>query len=792
MGVVLRGRDTDLGRDIAVKVLLETHQGKTELVQRFVEEAQISGQLQHPGIAPVYELGQFPDRRPYFAMKLVKGKTLAALLAERSSAELHDLPRLLGIFSRVCQTLAYAHARGVIHRDLKPANIMVGAFGEVQVMDWGLAKVLTQEGIADQEEARTCAETSIIRTARMDDGSGSMDSLTLAGSVLGTPAYMAPEQARGDVDLVDERADVFGLGAILCEILTGQPPFTGKEAEAQRKAKTARLDEAHARVDKCGAEAELIALAKHCLAAEPWDRPRDARQVALAMTRYEHSVAERLRQAELERAAAEARTGEEARTRQMAEAKAEEARKHAEAEAHARQLAEGKAREERKRRRLTLALAAAVLALLMVGGTGASWWLIERGAAEREVLTALEEAAKDSREGRWSDARVTLERLEGRIGTWGLQELRERVRQARIDAELVADLDEIRLRQSEATWVGLKDFDFTNTNASYRAAFAKYGIDPGVKTPVEHAFIVTQSRVRLELLAGLHDWLRIIPAIGREKLRAVLEAADDDAWRRSFREVVSRKDIAALKELARQPEAWDQPAALQYWLAWQLQFQAGIQEAETLLRKGQHQHPADFWLNYQLGFMLLFPQEGIVDRHEEAVGYLRAAIAIRPTSSAAHNLLGAALQDPEEQLGEFRRAMALDPKSAMVHNNLADLLANCADPKYRDPVQAVAEAKQAIELDPGLGVAWNTLGEAHYRAGQWQEAIAALEKALPFDNGGASEDFFFLAMANQRAGYPDKAREWYRKGAAWMDKHAPKNAGLLRYRAEAAGVLGLK
>src|SRR5262249_29440140 len=291
----------------------------------------------------------------------------------RTSAELDDLPRLLGIFSQVCQTLAYAHAHGVIHRDLKPANIMVGAFGEVQVMDWGLAKVLPQEGAANAGAAQTCAETTVIRTARMDDGPGSFDSHTLAGSVLGTPAYMAPEQARGDVDLVDERADVFGLGAILGEILTGRPPFTGKEAEAQRKAQTARLDEAYARLDQCGAEAELITLAKHCLAAEPWDRPRDGGQVAMAMMTYEHSVAERLRKAELERAAAEARTAEEARTRQMAEAKAEEERKRAEAEARTRELAEGKAREERKRRHLTLALAAGGLALGMGGGGGGSW-----------------------------------------------------------------------------------------------------------------------------------------------------------------------------------------------------------------------------------------------------------------------------------------------------------------------------------------------------------------------------------------------------------------------------------
>jgi serine/threonine protein kinase len=221
MGAILKGRDTDLGRDLAVKVLLETHAGKTELVQRFVEEAQIAGQLQHPGITPVYELGKFTDKRPYFTMKLVKGQTLAALLAARLDPA-SDRTKFVGIFAQVCQTLAYAHARGVIHRDLKPANVMVGSFGEVKVMDWGLAKVLKEGGVADEQKAHAQQAVSVIQTQR-SKGSATpeLGSHTQAGSVLGTPAYMAPEQARGELELVDTRADVFGLGAILCEILTG-------------------------------------------------------------------------------------------------------------------------------------------------------------------------------------------------------------------------------------------------------------------------------------------------------------------------------------------------------------------------------------------------------------------------------------------------------------------------------------------------------------------------------------------------------------------------------------------
>src|SRR5262249_10529912 len=136
--------------ELAVKVLLRSHKDQPDLVRRFVEEAQIGGQLQHPGVVPIYELGALADRRPFFTMKLVQGRTLAELLWARSSPG-DDLPRLLSIFESVCQTMAYAHARGVIHRDLKPSNVMVGSFGEVQVMDWGLAKVLRQGGADDDQ-----------------------------------------------------------------------------------------------------------------------------------------------------------------------------------------------------------------------------------------------------------------------------------------------------------------------------------------------------------------------------------------------------------------------------------------------------------------------------------------------------------------------------------------------------------------------------------------------------------------------------------------------------------------
>ena len=336
MGAVLKGRDVDIGRDLAVKVLLETHRHQPEMTRRFVEEAQISGQLQHPGIVPVYELGAFADGRPFFTMKLVKGRTLAALLRERETPRA-EISRFLGIFEQVCQTTAYSHARGVIHRDLKPSNIMVGAFGKVQVMDWGLAKVLKEGGVIDDRAAGRLREEeqTLIQTARGDSD------LSSAGSVLGTPAYMSPEQARGERDLVNERADVFALGSILCEILSGQPAFQGRSAgEIQRKAARGDLGDAHSRLDSCQADPDLIALAKACLAAERDDRPRDAKIVADAVKTYRDGVEDRLRRAELERAQAETRAQEEAKRRI---------------------LADRLVFEERKRRRATLATAATLL-----------------------------------------------------------------------------------------------------------------------------------------------------------------------------------------------------------------------------------------------------------------------------------------------------------------------------------------------------------------------------------------------------------------------------------------------
>src|SRR5262249_48784309 len=313
IGVVFRGRDRLLGRALAVKVLREAYRDNPEARRRFTEEARVGSQLHPPAIVPVYELGSFGDRRPYLTMKLVEGHTLAALLQDRAGPGA-DLPRLLGIFAQVCQAMAYAHARGVVHRDLKPANVMVGAFGEVQVMDWGFAKVLAGDGAALELSSAEEGATGPGRTRPV----AHRGRVSQSGVLMGTPAYMPPEQARGEAGLIDPRADVFALGAILCEILTGRPPYVGGTDEVCRLAAAGDRADAQARLDACGADETLRELAGRCLAAERPARPRDAGVVAGDVTAHLASAQERLRQAQLERAAAEARE-QEARAKAKAE-----------------------------------------------------------------------------------------------------------------------------------------------------------------------------------------------------------------------------------------------------------------------------------------------------------------------------------------------------------------------------------------------------------------------------------------------------------------------------------------
>jgi eukaryotic-like serine/threonine-protein kinase len=224
LGRVLLAFDEHLGRDVALKELLDgggstmaepTRASRTTaVVSRFLREARVTGQLEHPNIVPVHEVGRRADGTYYYSMRVVRGRTLGDKLGEAKT--LVNRLSLLTHYENVCNAIAYAHSRGVVHRDIKPDNVMIGEFGETVVLDWGLAKV---EG---QEDIRSNAIKRDLKLMH-DAGAGQ----TIDGSAVGTPAYMSPEQAEGNIDEIDERSDVWGLGAVLYELLTGRPPFEG-------------------------------------------------------------------------------------------------------------------------------------------------------------------------------------------------------------------------------------------------------------------------------------------------------------------------------------------------------------------------------------------------------------------------------------------------------------------------------------------------------------------------------------------------------------------------------------
>jgi serine/threonine-protein kinase len=770
MGAVLKGHDVDLGRDLAIKVLLESHRGDPEVVRRFVEEAQIGGQLQHPGVVPVYELGTFPDRRPYFAMKLVKGRTLASLLQERAEPG-QDLSRFVSIFEQVCQTMAYAHARGVIHRDLKPTNVMVGSFGEVQVMDWGLAKVLPQGGIADESGSRPDQET-VMMTVR--SGPAGSDGESQPGSVLGTPSYMAPEQARGELDRIDERADVFGLGAMLCEVLTSRQPFVGTTREEIRaQAERGDLADARVRLDACGADVELIALTKVCLAPEPERRPRNAGEVARRVGDYLAGVQERLKAAELARVEAQA-----------------------------------KAVEERKRRRLTAALAASVL--VTAGVLGGGWTYLARQrtarlmATTRVVTDALAEAERLRGQAqspslgdltKWSEATGTAKRArdllaEGeadnalRIRVMALladlehqqAEAEKRAAEAERDRKLLGELETIRGRRSEHG-------NSKRTDAEYTAAFRAFGIDLDQLDPKEAGTRIAQRSAAVELAFYLDDWALRRRAARDNKAepswRRLLEAArtaDPDPWRAVLRAQIGSNDQDVVRQLALDLKTLEShPAPSLVLLASALKKTGDQDRAEQVLRLARRLAPGDFWVNFEASAVHWMEESALYDRPEEAARFLSAAVAIRPRSTVAHNNLGNALHDQgklDEAIAEYRAALRLNPNYTEAHNNLGVAL---RDQGKLD--EAIAEYRAALRLKPDYPDAHNNLGVALHAQGKREEAFAEIRQAIRL----RPDDFlahYNLGIALRDQGKLDEAIAEYRAALRLNPNYAEAHCNL--------------
>jgi serine/threonine-protein kinase len=552
--------------------------------------------------------------------------------------------------------------------------------------------------------------------------------LTRPGAVVGTPEYLAPEQACGRAS--DQRADVFGLGAILCEILTGAPPFRPKGLfDLLQQARAAELSDATDRLDLCGADPELVRLAKDCLVAEPAGRPADGSVVAARLAEHLAAVQERLRRAEVGQARAEAR-------------------------------AEG----ERTRRRLAVGLGAAFLAVVALGS--GTLLLVQRHQAEQAreqarrqqaAESALARAADLKQQGRWAEALAVLEQARQRLDEHD-REVSRAIQRAVGELELVGRLEKVRLGAASAT---RGSFTRAQADRAYEREFRAAGLGGPDEPPEAVAERVRASGVRAALVAALDAWA--VTTKDRRRFDwalAVARSADQSGdWGRRLR--ASLTNPAALEVLAREAPIDRLSPHLLSMLAFALRNRPG---AVRLLRKAQLRYPDDFWLSFFLALRL-----HAAGQYAEAAGFYRAALGARPDTPAVLVNLGNVLlaqKKPDEAYACYRRAIQLDPKDALTHNNLGNAL------RARGRLDgAITCYRKAIALDPKYAQAHSNLGLALKANGRPDQAIACFRKAIRLDPENA-DTHLALGNALKARGQPDKAIACWRKAVALDPKTA--------------------
>jgi serine/threonine-protein kinase len=713
MGVVYRARQVGLDRLVALKMILGGAHADEQDLARFRTEAEAVARLQHPHIVQIHDIGAH-DGLPFFSLEFCGGGSLAARL-NGTPLQPRQAAQLVETLARAMQA---AHEHQIVHRDLKPANILLASGGREPPGDGALPGG-SRPPLADL--IPKIADFGLAK--KLDAGPGQ----TQSGAIVGTPSYMAPEQAFGQQRAIGPAADVYALGAILYELLTGRPPFkaatpldTVIQVVTDEPVPPSRL------IAKLPRDLETICL--KCLQKDPKKRFGSARALAEDLRRFQ--------------------AGEPIIARPV-----------------------GRLERTVKWVRRNPALAAclaAVLLLLVGGGVAALWYQGQRAEAGRklaltelavqqgldqaqrghaQLLAALKkpggvqdllnqparwEAEIKAARGDWQRAHALATNAEGSLDpelAARLQKLDCVLARDQADYQLARRLEKIRL--DRAGGVG-RTLDRAQAERQYLRAFQDAGLAIAPGRQKEVARLIQHSPIKEQLLASMDDWAESANwnknvALCR-RLVEVACLADPDPWRVKVRDLRWWKDSTALGKLA-DTLLSDQAALarLSPQMLSLVSFLLPDAGKERWLRRGQALHPADFWLNFELALALHRAGERAV----EAAGFYRVALAIRPNTSAVYNNLGSVLYDQKDlpaASDAFHNALALDPRNALAWSNLSLLR------RVQNQLPAAIDAaRKALALDPKYALAWNNLGCALLAQNDLPAASDALRKGLALD-----------------------------------------------------------
>jgi serine/threonine-protein kinase len=667
MGVVFKARHCALDRTVAIKMLLAGSFAGPQELARFRREAEALAGLRHPNIVQVYDAGDV-DGRPYFAMEFVEGGSLSQQL---SAAPQHPR-RAAELVATLAGAVQFAHGRGIVHRDLKPANILLNADGTPKITDFGVA-------------------LSIAGGTRF----------TISGARVGTPSYMAPEQAIGKASAMGPAVDVYALGAVLYELLTGRPPFVGETALDTERQVIATDPIPPSRLN-ADVALDLETICLKCLHKSPDRRYATAEELAADLHRF-------------------------------LEGKPVVARPVGPIERAAKWAA----------RRPALATLLTAVALSLGAAVGLGVWLqhqadlrrVERTAraarAGEAIETALKTAYDSARGEHWEQAHSILATAKDHVPDADSDLLRQRLEQATADVQFATELDKARVSFTvePATTYFMMSTSYPDQMQAYARAFEQARFDMADDAPTVAARI-RAAPLADQIVAALDEWAFAAFQSKQEPLqKRLLQIAQlsdpDPAWRDRVRDPKIWGDKQALVVLAEQASQSKRPPGAQHLaILGALLRTLGLQGAEVrLLLEALSRRPEEYWLNFEMAQALARDHQYV-----EAAAYWRVANALRPGNWRVVNQFGAALcmaGNLEEAIPQLRRAVALKPKEGIIRANLMRALM-----KSGRPEAAREEFKIATQADPSNPLIYHAFGAVLFHEDQFEEALPLLRKAV--------------------------------------------------------------